>query len=209
MLSPTTRHVLSRIPQRFTRLQRYSAPSSQKPQHFDTYRLVKALEREGFDQKQSEAIMRCLSAVVNESIGQLTEEMVTKGEQERSAYTYKVDFAQLKSEIQMLERNDFSLVRQDTERLEGEIEKLKQKLREEITRTQSGVRLDMNLDKGRIRDEAGAQDVRINEAAIKVETEIGRLRTQMETIKFQILQYMIGTITGTGALILAYLRMFK
>lgn len=35
----------------------------------------------------------------------------------------------------------------ENERLLGDIERLKQKLREEITRTQAGVRLDLNLEK--------------------------------------------------------------
>lgn len=37
----------------------------------------------------------------------------------------------------------------ENERLLGDIERLKQKLREEITRTQAGVRLDLNLEKVR------------------------------------------------------------
>ncbi len=35
----------------------------------------------------------------------------------------------------------------ENERLLGDIERLKRKLREEITRTQAGVRLDLNLEK--------------------------------------------------------------
>lgn len=37
----------------------------------------------------------------------------------------------------------------ENERLLGDIERLKQKLREEITRTQASVRLDLNLEKVR------------------------------------------------------------
>ncbi|KAJ1679536.1 Protein fmp32, mitochondrial [Spiromyces aspiralis] len=139
----------------------------------------------------------------------LLDNVVTKSEQEKNMYKYKVDFAQLKSEIQMMEKTDFSIMKAENERLKSEVDKLKQQLREEITRTQSGVRLDMSLEKGRNRDEHSAQEIKIRETGAKIEREIGALRTQMESIKFQILQYMLGTITGTGALILAYLRMFK
>jgi len=62
-----------------------------------------------------------------------------------------VDFAKLKSEIQLLERNDFLLMRTENERLMADVEKLKQRLREEITRTTAGVRLDLNLEKGTCR----------------------------------------------------------
>ncbi|KAF7730181.1 hypothetical protein EC973_002789 [Apophysomyces ossiformis] len=187
-----------------------SSPIRQLPQyHFDTFKFVERLENEGFTREQSEAIMASLREIISESMSGLTKAMVTKAEQEKTVYTYKVDFAHLKSEIQLLEKNDFIMMKAENERLQGEIEKLRQKLREEITRTQANVRLDLNLEKGRIRDEASAQEIKIKETDTRIESEIAGLRTQMEAIKFQILQYMIGTITGAGALFLAYLRMFR
>lgn len=183
--------------------------NSVSPYHFDTFKFVRRLEAEGFTLEQSEAVMSSLRQVIDESMVNLSNTMVTKAEQEKTVYTYKVDFASLKSEIQLLEKNDFTMMKAEHERLQGEIEKLRQKLREEITRTQANVRLDLNLEKGRIRDEASAQEIKIKETDTRIESEIAGLRTQMEAIKFQILQYMVGTITGAGALILAYLRMFK
>ena len=60
----------------------------------------------------------------------------------------QVDFAKLKSEIQLLERSDFVLMKSENERLMADVEKLKQRLREEIARTTAGVLLDLNLEKG-------------------------------------------------------------
>ncbi|KAG0253027.1 hypothetical protein DFQ27_007716 [Actinomortierella ambigua] len=177
--------------------------------HFDTHRFVQKLEQQGFTRQQAEGIMGALDEVVTESMNNLTKNMVTKADQDKTVYTYKVDFAALKSELQMLEKNDFSLTNTNNERLVSEIEKLRQRLREEIARTQAGVRLDLNLEKGRIRDEAATQELKVRSTEERIEQEIAALRTQMETIKLQTLQYMIGTITGAGALILAYLRMFK
>ncbi|KAJ1844068.1 hypothetical protein LPJ70_003117 [Coemansia sp. RSA 2708] len=165
--------------------------------------------REGFSKQQSESIVTSVNAVLSESTESILSNIVTKAEQDKTLYMYKVDFAQLKSEIQMMEKTDFSMMKAENERLQGEVNKLKQKLREEITRTQAGVRLDMSLEKGRARDEQAQHEIKIRETDAKIEQEISGLRTQMESIKFSILQYMIGTITGTGALILAYLRMFK
>jgi hypothetical protein len=48
----------------------------------------------------------------------------------------------------MMERNDLAAMKAENDRLMSDIEKLKQRLREEISRTQSGVRLDLNLEKG-------------------------------------------------------------
>ncbi|KAJ2611421.1 hypothetical protein H4S08_003164 [Coemansia sp. RSA 1365] len=167
------------------------------------------LERDGFGKEQAASIVESVNTVLGESTESILSNIVTKAEQDKTLYMYKVDFAQLKSEIQMMEKTDFSMMKAENERLQGEVNKLKQKLREEITRTQAGVRLDMSLEKGRARDEQAQHEIKIRETDAKIEQEISGLRTQMESIKFSILQYMIGTITGTGALILAYLRMFK
>lgn len=55
----------------------------------------------------------------------------------------------------------------------GEVEKLKQQLRENITRAQAGVRLDLNLEKGRIRDELSARDLKLKEVDTRIESEVG------------------------------------
>lgn len=180
-----------------------------KQNYFDTFKFVERLEKQGFTTEQSEVIMLSLQKVINENMQDLTKVMVSKAEREKAIYAYKVDFAKLKSEVQLIERNDFTMMKAENDRLEGELEKLKQRLREEVTRTQANVRLDLNLEKGRTRDEASAQEIKIKETDTRIESEISGLRTQMEAIKFQIMQYMVGTMTGAGALFLAYLRMFK
>ncbi|KAJ2688450.1 Protein fmp32, mitochondrial [Coemansia spiralis] len=174
---------------------------------FDTNKLADELQSEGFTPQQSTALVNSVSTVLASSTTTLLSTMVTKAEQDRTLYMYKVDFAQLKSELQMLEKTDYSMLRAENERLQGEVNKLKQRLREEVTRTQAGVRLDMSLEKGRAREEQAQHEIKIRETDARIENEISGLRTQMESIKFSILQYMVGTITGTGALILAYLRM--
>lgn len=41
-------------------------------------------------------------------------------------------------------------MKQENDQLRADLEKLKQRLREEITRTMAGVRLDLNLEKGEL-----------------------------------------------------------
>lgn len=114
-----------------------------------------------------------------------------------------MDFAQLKSELQLHEKNDLTLMKQENDQLRGDVEKLKQRLREEITRTMAGVRLDLNLEKGRIRDESSQQELKIKEVDTRIESEIAGLRTQIEQAKFSILQYLVGVATGAGALLVS------
>lgn len=97
-----------------------------------------------------------------------------------------------------MEKNDLAHMKAENDRIMTDIEKLKQKLREEITRTTAGVRLDLNLEKGgaglvvrsdlttaqgRMREESSVQDAKLKEADTRIETEIAGLRTAIEASK--------------------------
>jgi len=187
----------------------FSSSSDTRSPYFDSHQFVTRLEKEGLSREQSEGLMVAIEQVIDESMKNLITGLVTRNEMEKQQYTQRVDFAKLKSEIQLVEKQDFALLKSENERLISELEKLKQRLREEITRTQASVRLDLNLEKGRIRDELGVRELKIREVDTRIEGEIGNLRTTMESVKFNILQYVVGTVASGGALLLAYIRMFR
>jgi len=174
--------------------------------HFDTHHFVQRLEREGLNRQQAEGIMAAMAEVIDESIRNMTANMVTKADQEKHQYKQQVDFAQLKSELHMTEKNDLAMIKAENERLLADIEKLKQRLREEISRTQGGVRLDLNLEKGRMREESSGQELKITEVDTRIEQEIASLRTAIQASKATTLQYLVGFVTGCSALLMAYLR---
>ena len=187
----------------------HATPTRRSDYHFDTLKLCKRLQAEGFTPTQSQAVMRALSDVISESIDGLRRVMVSKDDQEKTTYTQKVDFAQLRSELQTLEKNDHTVLKSDQERIAADLEKLKQKLKEEIAKTQANVRLDLNLEKGRIREENSVHELKIRETDVKIDTEIANIRTQLETVKFQLLQWFAAFIAGVGSLVLAFMRFIQ
>ncbi|KAJ7767488.1 hypothetical protein DFH07DRAFT_1011367 [Mycena maculata] len=155
--------------------------------HFDTHHFVQRLEHEGLNRAQVEGIMSAMAEVIDESIRNMTSNMDTKADQKKHHYTQQVDVAQIKSELQLMEKNDL-------------------RLREEITCTQAGVRLDLNLEKGRLREEGSGQELKIKEVDTRIEQEIAGLRTAIQASKATTLQYLVGFVTGCSALLMAYLR---
>ncbi|KAK5162396.1 Protein fmp32, mitochondrial, partial [Cryomyces antarcticus] len=99
-------------------------------------------------------MMKVLGDVIEESIQNLTRTMVLREEQEKVTYTQKVDFAKLRSEILSSDSAESALTRASHDRLMNDLTKLNSRLRDEIERTRASVRLDLNLEKGRIREEA-------------------------------------------------------
>ncbi|KAI8927852.1 DUF1640-domain-containing protein [Entophlyctis helioformis] len=177
--------------------------------NFDTYRFVQRLEADGFQRESAEAVMNSLAEVVNESVHNLSRTSVTRTDFEKSLYMSRVDFTQLRSEIQLLEKNEFALLRADIFRLNAEVEKLRLRVAEDLRRVQSNVRLDLSLDKGRNRDEQSAQELRIKEADSKIDTEVSSVRTQMETIQWDLFKTLFPLLSAAGALFFSYLRFVK
>ncbi|KAI5818465.1 hypothetical protein BZA77DRAFT_307037 [Pyronema omphalodes] len=185
----------------------HSTPVRRRDHHFDTLKFVERLKAEGFSEEQSEALMRVLSDVIEESIQNLTRTMVPREDQEKINYTQKVDFAKLRSELATLHGNELNPIKNDQERLASEISRLNARLREEVQRAQSSVKLDLNLEKGRIREESSVHELKVKETDTRIEKEVGDLRGMLESVKFSTLQWLIGVCTGTAALILGVWRL--
>ena len=141
------------------------------------------------------------------SIQNLTRTMVPREEAAKTTYTQKVDFAKLRSELLSADSTESNATRAAHEKLTNDITKLNSRLRDEIGRTQASVRLDLNLEKGRIREEAVSQELKIKETETKIEQEAAALRQQLEQVKFQTLQWLMGVCTGFAALLLGAWRL--
>ncbi|GAA6061813.1 hypothetical protein JCM10212_001119 [Sporobolomyces blumeae] len=203
LLNAIPRHALRPLARPF-----HSSPLALAQHYFDTSEYVHRLEAQGLTRKQAEGVVDALEDIVGEAITNLQGNLVTRSEHYKHHDRQKIDFSTLKQNLELSERTDFVNLKAENERLLGDIERLKQKLREEISRTQAGVRLDLNLEKGRIRDEMSMRETKLTEVDTRIENEIGLLRASMEAVKFNILQYAFAVMSGTGALLLAYLRMF-
>ncbi|KAK1817786.1 Protein fmp32, mitochondrial [Friedmanniomyces endolithicus] len=185
----------------------YSTPIRARDHHFDTLKFVQRLKQEGFTEDQSVAMMKVLGDVIEESIQNLTRTMVLREDQEKATYTQKVDFAKLRSELLSADTTESSLTRASHEKLTNDLAKLNNRLRDEVQRTQASVRLDLNLEKGRIREEANSQDLKIKETETRIEQESAALRERLEAVKFSTLQWLMGVCTGTAAILLGVWRL--
>ncbi len=177
-------------------------PSSslQNMHHFDTYKFVNRLEEKGFSREASEAIMNSVADVVTESVSHYSSAMVSRTEFEKTVYMNKVDFNQIRNEMTLLEQNDLTLLRSDISRLNAELTKTKTRIIEDLRRLQSDVRLELSLEKGRVRDDQANQQLKIKEAESEIDHEVSNLKTQMETIKWEMFRTLIPLFTASGAL---------
>lgn len=207
MISPVTLRPYVRIPKRhFHITYRTLDDDLPKGPSFDTHQFVKDLTKEGFTEEQARAAVKIVSKSIGNGVERYASNMATKEVLNKMSYQQKVDFAKLKGELQMIDKSEFNSLRNEQERLQNDIEKMSTKFKEEINKSLSSVRLDLSLEKGRIREESSTYDLKIKETDTRINQEIYNLKVQIDSVKTTVLQWLFGVCTGTFALVLAYVR---
>lgn len=172
----------------------------------DTLALVRKLEGQGVPSNQAEAITAAITEVLNDSLENVSHSFVSKGEMQKIEMIQDSNLSKFQSEVQSSQGHHFSLLQHETEKLRNDIEKMRSELRYEIDKVTAGQRLDLNLERGRIRDELANQNAETNNLTNKLDREIHALRAQLEAAKYDVIKYCIGTLVSISAVGLAVLR---
>ncbi|CAN6923469.1 unnamed protein product [Brassica oleracea] len=172
----------------------------------DTLALVRSLEAQGLPSKQAEAITGAITEVLNDSLGVVSQLVVCKGEMQKAEMTQESNLSKFKIEINSSLDHHFSLLQHENEKLRNDIERIRTDIRHEIDKVTAGQRLDLNLEKGRIRDELTNQNAETSNLTNKLDREIHTLRAQLEAAKYEVIKYCIGTLVSISAVGLAVLR---
>ncbi|XP_057501583.1 protein FMP32, mitochondrial-like [Actinidia eriantha] len=172
----------------------------------DTLALVRSLEAQGVPSKQAEAITAAITEVLNDSLENVAHSFVSKAEMQKIEMIQDGNLSKFKSEVQSSQEHHFSLLQRETEKLRNDIEKMRSELRYEIDKVTAGQRLDLNLERGRIRDELANQNAETTNLTNKLDREIHALRAQLEAAKYDVIKYCIGTLVSISAVGLAVVR---
>ncbi|MBA0803036.1 hypothetical protein Gohar_013288 [Gossypium harknessii] len=120
--------------------------------------------------------------------------------------TQESNLSKLKSEVQSSQELHFSVLQHENEKLRNDIEKMRSELRHEIDKVTAGQRLDLNLERGRIRDELSIQSAGTSNLTNKLDREIHALKAHLEAAKYDLIKYCIGTLVSISAVGLAVVR---
>ncbi|XP_058190764.1 protein FMP32, mitochondrial [Rhododendron vialii] len=185
-----------------------SKPNGKRVFLVDTLALVRSLEAQGVPSKQAEAITSAITEVLNDSLENVAHTFVSKGQMEKVSMVQDANLSKFKSEVESSQEHHFSLLQRETEKLRHDIEKMRSELRYEIDKVTAGQRLDLNLERGRIRDELTNQNAETTNLTNKLDREIHALRAQLEAAKYDVIKVCIGTLASISAVGLAIVRIF-
>ncbi|XP_010548078.1 PREDICTED: protein FMP32, mitochondrial [Tarenaya hassleriana] len=172
----------------------------------DTLALVRGLEAQGVPSKQAEAITSAITEVLNDSLENVSHSFVSKLEMEKIKMIEESNLSKFKSEVKSSQEHHISTLQRETEKLRGDIEKMRSELRYEIDKASAGQRLDLNLERSRIREELADQNAVTMNLTNTLDREIHALRAQLEAAKYDVIKYCIGTLVSISAVGLAVVR---
>ncbi|CAN6461920.1 unnamed protein product [Victoria cruziana] len=172
----------------------------------DTLALVRALEEQGVPSKQAEAITSAITAVLNASLENVARSCVSKGDMQKNEMVQEADLSKFKSELRRSLENRLSLLQHEIEKVRNDVEKGRSELRYEIDKVAAGQRLDLNLERGRTRDELADQKTETVNLNNKLDREIHVLRARLEAAKYDLIKYCIGTFVSISAVGLTVAR---
>eukprot|EP00249_Psilotum_nudum_P011811 c23398_g1_i1 orf=249-1094(-) len=184
------------------------ASSSKRTVLLDTLALVRTLESQGLTANQAEAITAVLTEVLNESLYNISQSFAVKAEVQKNEMMQEAALLKLKGDIQSLQDHKVSSLQRGAEKLKTDIDKMRSEMRYEIDKVTASQRLDLNLERGRTREELANQSVETSNLTNKLDREIHSLKTQLEAAKYEVIKYCIGTIVSVTAVGLGLLRIF-
>ncbi|XP_077626109.1 mitochondrial calcium uniporter regulator 1 [Crocuta crocuta] len=176
--------------------------------YFDTHALVCLLEENGFTTQQAEITVSALVKITDANMDIVYKDMVTKMQQEITVQQLMSQIANVKKDMIILEKSEFSALRAENEKINLELHRLKQQIMDEVVKVRTDTKLEFNLEKSRVKElyslnerkllemrtEMVAlhaqQDRAVTQTDRKIDTEVAGLKTMLESHKLDNIKYL-------------------
>ncbi|KAK9906789.1 hypothetical protein WJX75_008065 [Coccomyxa subellipsoidea] len=165
----------------------------------DTLSLMRRFEKIGLTRAQSEQMTEMLTEVVCINKEKISQQFVTKQALEMAILEQESRIAGFKGEVAKSQELHLASLSRDTERLTNSLEKMRAEIKYEVDKLSASQRLDLNLEKGRMRDELQALRDKSNEMEIKMDRETNALKAAVEQSKNEVLRYSLSMILALMA----------
>ncbi|NWI01710.1 MCUR1 regulator, partial [Tichodroma muraria] len=193
--------------------------------YFDTHALVCLLEENGFTTQQSEVIVSALVKIMNTNLDMIYKDMVTKVQQEIALQQVMSHIGGVKKDMIILEKSEFSALRSENEKIKLELQQIKKQVMDEITKVRADNKLNLNLEKSRVKElvsfgsvqiasfccfafQHAQQDRALTQTDRKIDTEVADLKTMLESHKLDNIKYLAGSVFTCLTVALGFYRLW-
>ncbi|KAJ3062680.1 hypothetical protein HDU79_001594 [Rhizoclosmatium sp. JEL0117] len=158
----------------------------------DTFAFVSALtSTSSVTRGQAVALANAVQTMLQNSRANLDSRILRKSDVENAAYFAQKMSHGLRNELDVLRRNESSLMRTDIDSISRSLDSLTQKTSDKTTTLKADVSMDLNNHKAERRALATRIDLRIQEIHHKLTVELSGIKTRLESLKMEATQRAI------------------
>ncbi|NXL12654.1 MCUR1 regulator, partial [Mesembrinibis cayennensis] len=162
----------------------------------------------GFTAQQSEVIVSALVKIMNTNLDMIYKDMVTKVQQEIALQQVMSHIGGVKKDMIILEKSEFSALRSENEKIKLELQQIKKQVMDEITKVRADNKLNLNLEKSRVKELHAQQDRALTQTDRKIDTEVADLKTMLESHKLDNIKYLAGSVFTCLTVALGFYRLW-
>jgi hypothetical protein len=166
------------------------------PTDIDHHKVSQLLIAEGFTQEQASSLINLISQAVGESMKNMMQTLALKNDHQLILQHNQAEFDKLQSDINDLGQKDFAILKAELEKISTETEALKSSMREDLSKAHSSVRLDISLEKARVKNEADGLVEDISAAEAKVDKELFLISDRIDQINKSTRSQVIKVLAG-------------
>lgn len=148
---------------------------------------MKRFEALGMSRSQAEALTEHITEVICANKEALAATFVSRGDLERVTVQQEAKLSNMRTEVS-----------KDLEKQQGTMAAMKSDVRHEIDKLTASQRLDLNLEKGRMRDDLQALRDKSTTLELKLDREANELKTLIERTKTDTTRYTIYLISAAA-----------
>jgi len=173
----------------------------------DTLEVMRGFEQAGLKREEADVLTRHVTKLILQTTGQFSDKFASNTYLEKMSGKMRVDMKTFKNEILKTQELQLTNLQKEVEATKQELAKLKTEIRYEMDKMISSQRLDLNLEKGRLRDELQATTHSVQTIETQLNKDINGIRTGIEANKNEIIKYSIGTLVAVSSVGLGLLRL--
>lgn len=177
--------------------------------HYHPHLQMKSFEASGLTRPQAEELTSTLTQLLCLNRERISEGFVAKSALEKVVLEHEARVAALRSEVTKGQELHLASLARDTERLTASLDRVRSEIRTEADKLTAATRLDLNLEKGRMRDEIQALRDKAAELEIKIDKETSALKAMLESTKSEMVRYSLGLLLSASAVGATIFRLFS
>ncbi|KAK2050622.1 hypothetical protein LZ31DRAFT_205 [Colletotrichum somersetense] len=175
--------------------------------HFDSYSLVKDLERGGYSKEQAITLMKAIRAILAQNLDVAQESLVSKSDVENETYLFRAACSELSTEVKNNQKLADEEMRQRRTLLQHEVDILAQSLNQELLTLNDNVRGMFNDRKMAVREEQKAGDSVIQQINYKISLHLSSdAKSEIEGLRWILIRRSVIGILFMAVLTLGTLR---